>query len=646
MRRPALCVSLVSLALAVPASAQVSAYDWTVHYVKFQGQAQQLGDVLHFYGPNNHDELEAPDVAIWAEAVAPVAGQVSVAVDFQNLDWAPQYDAPVAFVDGVMQFPAGGSYPTGSYGFSFEVEAGQSFGFGVWSADADQGPGIADFHDLVFAPTTWHDAGGAIDPREWMTLAPPAGTTDYGASVAELGDLDGDGRSDVAVGAPASDRVLVHAGSDGAVLLDLTGPDGFGQVVSGAGDFDDDGLPDILVGMPAADGAFTDAGRAEVRSGLDGSLLFAIEGEAAGSALGTALAPARDVDGDGFEDVLVGAPGMSPWTADGYVLLLGGPSGRLIRRFETGAATFGSAVTWLGDVDGDGTREVVASGLIGTAWVLSGATGAVISIAEQPGFGGFSTGPSLAALGDVDGDSKPDFVFGDPSTSIVTFGNLSVFSSATGAILHNIAGQGWFDVVGREVAGGDFDGDGLSDFAFVASHGFDENGRVFIASGASGFDTIHALRTVPGEGYGRSLASTAGLDFDGANDLAIGAPGGIGLRLIHALDGNGSPRLSGTGDLSPSSPFSIALTDARGHAPFVMVVGLARVDLPTKGGVLVPFPTSLFTLSTNASGSFSVSSTWPAAVPGGITLWMQAWVVDPDGPYGFAASNGLGGETP
>src|SRR4029079_6468548 len=103
-------------------------------------------------------------------------------------------------------------------------------------------------------------------------------------------------------------------------------------------------------------------------------------------------------------------------------------------------------------------------------------------------------------------------------------------------------------------------------------------------------------------------------------------PWRAGGRLAHSRAARGVARLSGSGDLSPGSPFGIALAAARGHAPVVMVASLVRVDLTAKGGVLVPFPSSLFPLGTNASGGFTVSSTWPPAIPSGITLWMQAWI--------------------
>jgi hypothetical protein len=646
-----LLAGCVTLVVAAPSWAQVESFDWTLHYQPFQGTADQQPGGFHITGPNNDDRASGPGQTTWVAAVAPVDGHVDVAVDFVNLDSEWAFDAPASFLNSVMTLPAGGTYPTGGYAFSFDVSAGDEFGFGIWSADAAFGPGVGDFHDFVFTPDTWHDAGHALDPREGLTVSPPAGTTDFGAAVAAIGDLDGDLKPDVAVGAPASSRVLVVSSVDGAVLLDIAGGAGFGSVVAAAGDVNGDLAPDILVGMPLADGpAGEDAGRVEVRSGADGSLLFAVDGEAPHAALGTSVAPARDVTGDGLADVIVGAPRTFPATAPGYALLLAGPAGALIQRFDgdTDQDRFGSAVSGLGDADGDGVRDVVVSApgwFPSTAYVESGATGATLATATHPD-AAFTIATSLAPLGDVDGDARPDFVWGLPAVDVFNSGYVSVVSGASGAILKTLAGQSFFDVLGGAVAGGDFDGDGTPDIAFQSRHVDGDAGRVRIASGASGFQVVHELTAGLTDRFGQSLSAAGGIDGDGATDLVLGAPGGLGLRLLRALDGHGVPSLSGSGDLSPGSPFGIALADARGHAPVVIVASLVRVDLPAQGGVLVPFPTSLFPVFTNASGAFTASSTWPAAIPSGITLWMQAWISDVDGPFGFAASNGLGGETP
>src|SRR6187551_792051 len=97
-----LVVAAAFCLLVVPtARTQISAFDWTLHYTPFQGQATQQGDGIHVYGPNNHDQLDDPDATIWVSTVAPVAGHVTLAADYQCLDWDPHYDAPVVLIDDV-----------------------------------------------------------------------------------------------------------------------------------------------------------------------------------------------------------------------------------------------------------------------------------------------------------------------------------------------------------------------------------------------------------------------------------------------------------------------------------------------------------------------------------------------------------------
>jgi outer membrane protein assembly factor BamB len=109
----------------------------------------------------------------------------------------------------------------------------------------------------------------------------------------------------------------------------------------------------------------------------------------------------------------------------------------------------------------------------------------------------------------------------------------------------------------------------------------------------------------------------------------------------------GIPELSGTGTLLAGSALTLTLAEAAPLAPVVLVVGLSQQDLPFKGGTLVPQPTLMVgPLVTDAGGGVGLADTWPAGVPSGTALWIQAWITDAAGPQGFAASNGLQATTP
>lgn len=117
------------------------------------------------------------------------------------------------------------------------------------------------------------------------------------------------------------------------------------------------------------------------------------------------------------------------------------------------------------------------------------------------------------------------------------------------------------------------------------------------------------------------------------------------VDLGSALAGSaGEPALAGDGELIAGQPMSVGVAGALPGAPLTLVVGLARLDAPFKGGVLVPAADLLISgLATDASGGLVLGTTWPAGVPAGLTFYLQGWIADAGAPQGFAATNGLSG---
>jgi hypothetical protein len=97
--------------------------------------------------------------------------------------------------------------------------------------------------------------------------------------------------------------------------------------------------------------------------------------------------------------------------------------------------------------------------------------------------------------------------------------------------------------------------------------------------------------------------------------------------------------LTGLGDLSPGSiELRCAVQGGMSH----LIVGLASLNAPFKGGTLVPFPDLIFpNIQVAPDGSVSVPFTWPTNVPIGASTYNQFWVDDVAGPAGYSASNGL-----
>jgi hypothetical protein len=294
-----------------------------------------------------------------------------------------------------------------------------------------------------------------------------------GYSVASAGDVNGDGFADVIVGAP---RYTSGETEEGAAFVFLGGPSGvgngspanadatlqsnqanadFGASVASAGDVDGDAYADVIVGAPLYNNALADEGAAFVFQGsasgvANGNPTTAavLESNQAGAQLGFGVAPAGDVDGNGYADVIVGAPryGNGQSQEGAAFVFEGGPSG-IANGDPTTAATLlesdldgswlGYSVASAGDVNGDGYADVIAGALHfyddgqtseGSAFVFPGGSGGVASgtpataaavlESNQVGAG---LGVSVASAGDVNGDGFADviagaYLYNDPET--------------------------------------------------------------------------------------------------------------------------------------------------------------------------------------------------------------------------------------
>lgn len=300
-----------------------------------------------------------------------------------------------------------------------------------------------------------------------------------GNSVSGIGDINGDGIDDVGIGALYADpNGLANAGAAYVVfgkqdgfspdfdLNTLDGTNGFtfngiaagnetGSSVSGIGDFNGDGIGDLAITAPFADpNGNINAGSTYVIFGslagfssnfdlntLDGTNGFVINGEAAGDLLGESLSGAGDVNGDGFQDIIVGALGANGFTGTSYVIFgsdqpfsanfdlsqLNGTNGFAIEGINPGDVS-GFSVSSAGDFDGDGFGELLvaapgANTAAGETYLIFGKEGgfdASINLSELDGTNGFAlkgvnaydfSGISVSAT-DINGDGLSDLMFG------------------------------------------------------------------------------------------------------------------------------------------------------------------------------------------------------------------------------------------
>ncbi len=218
------------------------------------------------------------------------------------------------------------------------------------------------------------------------------GSSDYfGTSVSGVGDVNGDGHADVICGTYNANSAHVYSGATGHELFAFYGTDPgdrFGRNVNNAGDVDGDGLNDFIVGAPYADGVhWHSTGQARVFSGATGQELYTFYGVYTGNNFGHSVSGAGDVDGDGFDDLLVAAPfDNENGNAAGAAYLFSGATGDRLAKFLGDHANdrFAYAVSTAGDVNGDGLDDVIVSGYLSSHQSAASGAGYAIVYTAVP----------------------------------------------------------------------------------------------------------------------------------------------------------------------------------------------------------------------------------------------------------------------
>jgi len=418
-----------------------------------------------------------------------------------------------------------------------------------------------------------HVFSGKFGVHTWLLEGEAPGDR-FGWSVDNIGDIDGDGRSEVIASAPLHDfpggeinggKVYVIRGTGQVMATFMVNQANaqLGSVVRGLGDIDGDGIGDFAFGSPYRDHlGQTDVGSVSVYSGAGITHLFTRYGSEPGEKLGSSVDVLR-TGSQATSRIIVGSPGFDGAGVDRGLVQLFDGYGNVAQMLAgyTNASGFGLSVAGVGDVNGDGWRDYavaapdadvlfVGSGA-GAVFVYSGtSTQQLYSLTGPHAYAWL--GQSLAGAGDVNSDGYDDFLIGSPNLDvggITDAGEARLVSGIDGSTLASYTG-GSGDHMGRSVSSaGDLNLDGVPDLIIGANDAPYGEGRAYVYMGGVEPPTIYCTAKVNSQGctpkisYQGVPSTTISQGFEVSARDVINNQAGI---LLWGREANNAPFFGGT----------------------------------------------------------------------------------------------------
>ncbi len=399
----------------------------------------------------------------------------------------------------------------------------------------------------------------------------------FGWSVAGAGDLNRDGYGDFVVAAPYDDTGVSNGGttyiyygplvrnklggvSPGAQLVGENSSDNSGYAVAGAGDYDADGFDDLIIGAPGSDLGGSSSGTVYLVRGPVSSITNLDRAHAhftgtSGYQAGMAVDGAGDLNGDGFADLVVGAPEASADAGRAWLISGGSESGPL----EEATATFtpegdidraGQSVAVVGDTDGDGFDDLLigapnmseGNDYAGAAYLFRGPVTGTYNLGDADAWR-VGTGPdeyaaqTVAGIGDFNEDGYADVAVAAPlgnsenGVIYLLFGPVPYLEDNLNTADVKVNGTGAANCGNSVAGGGDVNGDGSPDLIIGGTAHADDRGAIFTVPGPVALGSVnlgdHSRYggDEPSDFAGRSADFVGDVNGDGFDEILVGAYG-------------------------------------------------------------------------------------------------------------------------